>query len=210
MKNIAKAAELPSLTEWRAQNPTDYENYPDKDALRVALSSEQRGICCYCMQRIRPQRDSMKIEHWKSHRNYPQLRLVYSNLLGACIGGEGYRKKDQHCDTFKGDADLCRNPADATHNIEIRIRYLSDGTIEATDQLFNEHLNTVLNLNLPFLKANRKAVLDGFKRFLGLRAGKIKPEIWQKLLQQWDGDGHAGELEEYAGVVSYWIRKHLR
>ena len=118
MRNITKGPEPPSLTAWRARNPIDYNGYPDKDGLRGSLEAEQRGLCCYCQSRIRAEIGAMKIEHWASQGRHPTLRLVYSNLLGSCMGGEGNPGRDQHCDTHKGERDLCRNPADPTHDVE--------------------------------------------------------------------------------------------
>lgn len=151
----------------------------------------------------------MKIEHWQSQENYQDQRLVYSNLLGACMGGEGYRPKDQHCDTYKADRDLCKNPANPNHNVEAFIQYGSDGSVTANDALLDEHLNAVLNLNLPLLKANRKAALDNFKKFLALRPGTIARAKWQQILDEWNRVPAAGDLIPFAGVVTYWIRKHL-
>ena len=53
MRAITKGAEPPSLTAHRQTPHCDYDNYPDKAALRQALVTEQRSICCYCMRRIR-------------------------------------------------------------------------------------------------------------------------------------------------------------
>ena len=127
MKNIIKGNEPQSLTEYRALNPSDFEGYPGKDQLRISLCSEQRGLCCYCMGRIRPMIGSMKIEHWQPQDRYEKQRLVYANLLGACMGGKGYRLKDQHCDTYKANRDLCRNPANPGDNVEAFILYGFDG-----------------------------------------------------------------------------------
>jgi hypothetical protein len=63
MRNIQKGSEPKSLTEHRCNTHSDYDNYADKEDLRVSLVKEQRGICCYCMQRIRSNSDDMKIEH---------------------------------------------------------------------------------------------------------------------------------------------------
>jgi hypothetical protein len=126
------------------------------------------------------------------------------------MGGEGFRPKDQHCDTYKADRDLCKNPAYPSHNVEAFIQYdLSDGSIVAVDSLFNEHLNSVLNLNMACLKATRKATLDAFKKFLALRPGTLSKARWQQFLNEWNGTTVAGDLLPYAGVVTYWIRKHL-
>ena len=160
MRAIIKGHEPVSLTAHRQTPHSDYDNYPEKDDLRHALVTEQRGLCCYCMGRIRPERARIRIEHWQCQTHYEDEQLNYRNLLGACLGGHGRRAKLQHCDTRKGDKDLEWNPADPAHHIETRIRYESDGSIRSDDADFDGQLNDVLNLNLPVLKNNRKAVYD--------------------------------------------------
>jgi uncharacterized protein (TIGR02646 family) len=157
---INKDAEPNSLKRHRAQTHSDYDNYAQKHELRGALVKEQRGLCCYCTGRIRANSTEMKIEHWQCQAVYSQHQLVYGNLLGACLGGEGQPAADQHCDTKKANHDLKWNPANAAHVIESRLRYLADGTIESTDDEFNTQINDVLGLNLSNLKNSRKAVLD--------------------------------------------------
>ena len=66
MRAIQKTAEPMSLTQHRANTNAVYDNYQEKDDLRESLSAEQGAICCYCLQRIRPTLDGMKIEHWHS------------------------------------------------------------------------------------------------------------------------------------------------
>jgi uncharacterized protein (TIGR02646 family) len=104
MRNITKGEPPASLVEHRAQEHASYGNYLKKDTLRECLVREQRGICCYCMGQIAPTEEAMKIEHWRAQRdpNYSHLQLVYSNLLGACLGGDGQQDAERHCDTAKG------------------------------------------------------------------------------------------------------------
>ena len=64
MRTIAKGREPQSLTAHRKTAHSDYGNYGHKDELRTALVAEQRGLCCYCMDRIRNDRVT-KIEHWR-------------------------------------------------------------------------------------------------------------------------------------------------
>jgi len=106
MRAITKSAEPPSLTAHRLAPYCNYDNYADRDALRNALATEQRGLCCYCMDRIRSEQGTMKIEHWRCQARYPGEQLNYRNLLGACPGGQGLPAHLQHCDTRKGDRDL--------------------------------------------------------------------------------------------------------
>lgn len=208
MRNIIKSPEPHSLTEYRAANPTDYNGYPDKDTLRASLVAEQRGVCCYCLSRIRAEIGSMKIEHWKSHSEHRDLRLVYGNLLGACMGGEGQRGTDQHCDTYKAEKDLSRNPANLTHNVQTLVRFLSDGKVTATNTVFNTELNAVLNLNHSFLVNNRKQVLQGLQKAIEKKGPFTRPE-WERLRGEWSGQTHTAELHPYCSVVVYWIDKKL-
>ncbi len=208
MRRIQKGREPASLTGHRAATRTDYDGYRDKDTLRAHLVAEQRGLCCYCLSRIRPDRDSTKIEHWHCQANYEAERLDYSNLLGACIGGEGNAVGGQHCDTRKGERDLSRNPANPLHRVEDIVRFLGDGRIVSSDPVFDEELNAVLNLNLAFLRNNRKQTLNSFKDALAKR-GQLPATALEKWLRQWNGEVDTGELQPFCEVVVYWLRKRL-
>ena len=208
MRTIAKNPEPHSLTEYRAANPTDYYGYPDKDTLRESLATEQRGVCCYCLGRMRAAIGSMKVEHWQSHSGYPNQRLVYRNLLGACMGGEGQRGTDQHCDTYKAERDLSRNPAEPLHNVGAIVHFLSDGRITSSNPVFNRELNEILNLNLPALKNSRKEALRAFQQTLEKR-GTLSRQTWERLLGEWNGESYTGELKPYCSVIAYWIEKKL-
>ena len=203
MRTIRKHREPHSLSAHKKQPYADYDNYTDKDILRQSLVDEQRGLCCYCQSRIRSDSSGMKIEHWQCQDRYPDRQLDYRNLLGACLGGYGSSEREQHCDTRKGNSDLCFCPADPIHPIEHRIKFLGNGEIASDNEAINAALNDILNLNLKKLVNNRKAVLDAFKDRLG--RGKFNPG---RELQKWNGSQH-GELPEYAQVVVYWLEKRL-
>jgi uncharacterized protein (TIGR02646 family) len=207
MRRITKGPEPASLTQYRQTPSADYEGYRDKDALRVSLVNEQRGLCCYCLSRIRPESQRMKIAHWHSQTKYPREQLAYANLLGACLGNQGLRPKDQHCDTRQGNDDLSRNPANSDHQIDSFIRFEGDGQITSQDQIFDKEINQVLNLNLAFLKRERKAVLDSFQITLKKR-GMLKRATLERLFRDWNGES-GGELRPYCQVIVYWLRKRL-
>lgn len=202
MRTIQKGLEPTTLTQHRQQPHADYDNYADKAALRQALVAEQRGLCCYCQSRIRATSDGMKIEHWQCQTGYPAQQLDFGNLLGACRGNEGQPIDKQHCDTRKGNSDLCFSICDPAHPIERQVRFLGDGTIKADDSNIDKALNTVLGLNLPRLVNNRRAVLEAFQRCLqdGRRVDPARE------LLKWGGSV-PGELPEFAQVVVYWLRK---
>lgn len=163
MRVIVKGVEPRSLVEHRETPNSDYSNLGNgaKQDLRDALVREQRGLCCYCMTRIEPTRESMKIEHWRSQSHHEALELTYSNLLAACLGGLGQPEALQHCDTRKGERDIRFNPADPMQQVDQRIQFHSDGTIASSDAEFHTQLSVVLGLNLPLLKNRRKGVLSG-------------------------------------------------
>ncbi len=210
MRNIIKNHEPSSLTRHRCQSDANYENYLEKQDLRDYIAAEQGYICAYCMQRIRADEKGMKIEHWHCQNRYPTEDLDYGNLLGVCFGGEGQQRPNQHCDTRKGNADLCKNPAFPTHNVEATIHYLGDGYIKAEDATFNRELNRVLNLNHPQIVNNRKKALDGFIQWLRKILGTknlSRAFIERKIRDLSDPSG--GEMVPFCMIVVYWLHKRL-
>ena len=203
MRAITKGPAPQSLIAHCRNPPCDYDNYQDKDTLREALVAEQRGLCCYCMGRIRPNSDAMKIEHWRCRANYPEDQLNYDNLLGACRGGEGKPGKLQHCDTRKGDADLCLNPANPNHAIEARVQYLPDGTIKSDDDTFDSQLKDVLNLNLPFLQNHRRRALRALMKWMERQP---QPDLRRRIERQKEKyDAGNGNLTRFRPVTVWWM-----
>jgi len=209
MRNIKKRKEPKSLAKHRCKADADYDNYPtkDKDKLRVSLVGEQHGICCYCLQRIRPNGQDMVIEHWRSQKRYPKLQLVYNNLLGSCTGGKGIRNADRHCDASKGKRDLSLNPSDPAQNVETGFHYLGDGRVKTDDAQFDKEINDILNLNEGYLVKNRRAVLDAFR--VSLIATKATNMDLRKQMKKWN-EPNGGDLEPYCQVVVYYLKKKLK
>lgn len=196
-----------SLAAHRSKPNSDYNNYSDKDDLRASLVKEQRGICCYCTQRILPDASKMKIEHWQCQSRFPGKQLDYKNLLAACLGGQGQSSEKQHCDTYKGDRDLTYNPADPSRDVEDKLNFLGNGKIESTDSALALEINDILNLNQQTLVKNRQATLrpikDGF-----MPKNPSKADI-QKQLRKWNGENDDGNLEPFHQIVVYYLRKKL-
>lgn len=208
MRNISKSSEPRSLTGHRCQANSDYNNYSEKDDLRKSLVSEQRGLCCYCTQRIRPATDKMKIEHWRCQSRFPEKQLDYSNLLGACLGCQGQALARQHCDTRKGDRDLIYNPADPNHDVESKLTFPGDGTIQAkTDEMFDHEINKILNLNARTLMEARKSALKGIQT--GFKTKNLSKADIQKELRKWNGERDSDNLEPFYQIVVYYLRKKL-
>lgn len=211
MRQIVKGVEPASLTAHRRTPHCDYENYGPKDHLRHALVTEQRGLCCYCMGRVRNGPTTMKIEHWRCQARHPGEQLNYRNLLGACLGGNGQPLHLQHCDTRKGDSDLQWNPADAAHHIETRVRYELDGSIHADEAAFDDQLQQMLNLNLPLLKNNRKGILDSvldwWRRERARIGGPVPRERFVRERDKYIAGN--GEIAPYCPVAVWWLGQKL-
>lgn len=208
---IKKGAEPKSLTEYRVKknNPNySYDDYADKDDIRLALLDEQGYLCAYCMQRIST--DTMKIEHWHSQSKYPDEQLDYKNMLACCKGGEGNISEHQYCDTAKGNKSLKYNPSNPQHHVLLKIKYkLKDGEICSENDDFNEQLNDVLNLNLAMLKNNRKTVIDEIIKQLDKQKGTVSPNFIQMLLSKYTQKSADGKLPLYCGIVRYYLEKKL-
>ena len=211
MRAIAKGHEPASLTVHRSTPLSDYGNYAAKDGLRQALVTEQRGLCCYCMNRIRPEIGSIKIEHWQCQARYPDEQLNYRNLLGACSGGQGQPARLQHCDTSKGDRDIRWNPAIPAHRIETRVRYELDGSIHGDDADFDGQLNNVLNLNLPVLKSHRKGVYDAVLQWWVSQKRRNRGRVPRERLERERAvyDAKVGELTPYVQVAVWLLGQKL-
>ena len=210
MRRIVKSGPPRSLGQHRRQAYSDYDNYPDKDALRDALVSEQRGLCCYCMARIR--QNEVRVEHWKCQSRYPREQLNYRNLLAACPGGEGTPRRLQHCDTYKGDRDLRWNPADPAHSIETRIRYEADGAIRSNDAGFDAELNQVLNLNHPILKNRRQGDLNAVLGWWRREKARVQGRVPRSRLERQRNrrTPQTGELQPYCQVAVWWLDQRLK
>lgn len=211
MRTITKGSEPGSLTAHRKTPYSDYDNYAGKDALRCALITEQGGICCYCMGRIRKGPTTMKIEHWLSQSRYPDQQLEYRNLLGACLGGEGQPQSLQHCDTRKGDRDLLCNPADPDHHIETRLRYEVDGSIRSDEGEFDAQIEDILNLNITFLKNERKGVLSAILHWWTASI-RHRPKSRQRGLLKNERNRRVSDTKEFAPycqVIVWWLDQKI-
>jgi len=214
MKSIRKQREPLSLVSHRLTQHATYANL-DKTEVRDSLLQEQGYICCYCMRRI-PEKSSnpgCKIEHYLCQEENGDKELQYSNMLLACTGQEGLPYRLQTCDSHKGNLILTCNPT-ARGNIELLIKYKSNGEIYSNDANIDNDLNKVLNLNVKTLKDNRRVMyeeIQGRIRGEGKRLGNkaLKKSFLEsekeKLLSI-----PKGKYREYCMVGVYIIDKKLK
>ena len=212
MRNITKGPSPASLEQYRRNDSATYNDIPTtiKDDIRAALVTEQRGICCYCMGRIASSSDRMKIEHWLPRNPEGQnlgADLDYSNMLGACIGGEGNRPAEQHCDTFRKNRPLNRNPANTAHDVESPIRYTNGGAIESDNNELHDDIKT-LNLNCETLKGYRVTAIKTLNAVLDKKQGARTRRVREDLLDKYNGL-QRGDLDPFCQVAIYFLKKSL-
>lgn len=228
MKQINKKVEPNSLLQHRTKQHSTFDNIPFdiKEELRQNLLSEQGYICCYCMKRIpeKVERDGkvyyeMKVEHFKPQDpdTFPELQLIYSNLLGVCIGNEGKPKKLQTCDTKKGNLELNINPTSNHINCESLFKYNAEGEISSIkdDAEINRQLNDILNLNMQTLKEGRSEIYLEIqerirvesRRFIKNKTGfiRILEQERIKWLNRIDN-----KYRPYCMVAVYYLTKKIR
>ncbi len=88
------------------------------------------------------------------------------------------------------------------------MRYQPDGRVVSADGQFDRDLNDVLNLNVAFLKNNRKAALDGFRETIEKR-GQLPRATLERWVRDWNGQSDGGDLQPFCQVVVHWLRKRL-
>ncbi len=93
--------------------------------------------------------------------------------------------------------------------MEQYVSYTPDGTIFSKDSEFDKQLDEVLNLNVEYLKNNRKAKRLGVVRKLNT-SGKWTKSRVQEMIANFETPNAKGELKEYCGVVTNYLRKKLR
>ncbi len=187
-----------------------------KPAMREALVREQRGLCCYCNDRIEATDTGMKIEHrvpqhgpWRD----PSRDLDWTNLLGACCGAidnpRGRGAKVLHCDSSKAERPVALDPTEASHTAAIE--YENGGRIHATRPEFDRDLDEVLNLNDETLVERRDKALTVLMHELRKRygVGSWKASQFQKLLDQ-HRDPPGGSLRPFAGYLCWWLERAVR
>jgi len=221
MRAIKKRPEPVELQKYRAIPGAKFDGKdftPIKDKVREALLGDQLRLCCYCMRRISdeslphpkkpdaPPVVQMKVEHWQSQHSFPALQLAWTNMLGACLGGEGSPKSDQTCDTRKGEDEIALNPLDPAHVSTLNCR--STGRLQSTNARFQEDIDVRLGLNHRILVSERKARLD--RALNQLKAKYPRSELpkgaLRSLVDELEAPA-AGKLPELCNVLRLWARK---
>jgi uncharacterized protein (TIGR02646 family) len=209
MQKIIKRTEPTFLAHYRKLKDADWDNdvkKPERDEARTQLCVEQGSLCCFCEGRIRANEDDMKIAHFVPQSVDKSLMFTWSNLLGACKGGEGNPPKRQHCDTKQGKEKL--NPR--LHPVTLSpgsVDFNVKGELLSSDQETNTDLNDKLNLNLNKLVKNRRSAVDAMITQMGKEHWK-ESEIEKKLKEL--SSATVAERIEYQSYLVWWLRRRVR
>lgn len=170
MLKINKFAHEPAeLSAWKALENEDWQPTYDglggepNRLLRLALVSEQGGVCCYCNRLIAGpagafEQGTFHIEHFRPQHPFTALELDYQNLHASC-NDEG--KKRRHCGAAKADwfdEELTLSPL--TDDSQ-RFRYGEDGSIFGVNDPAVETTIKKLALDHPRLVEERQAQIAG-------------------------------------------------
>lgn len=187
-----------------------------KPRLREALVRDQRGICCYCTQRIAPTETEMKVEHYVPQRgeNGDSTRdLDWTNLLGACCGQlpnpRGRGTGTVHCDSAKGERRITLNPLEKSH-IDC-LSYQRSGRLLSIQEQHQTEIDEVLNLNDEGLIERRRQVLDTLQQEFRTRYGakNIHLEKLKKLLEHYNNPP-GEQLRPFVGFLRWWLERRIR
>ena len=194
-------------------------DFPKNDVKEI-LIHEQKGLCAYCMRRIRVDSHS-RVEHFVSLSADKEKAIDYSNMLGVCDGGASIVERQGHilcCDAHKKELPLCTSPLNK--NQMDKIAYKPDGTIytEPKDDAMEKDINEILLLNgerkkdgsvrdtsTEILKGRRDAYARARLMMETLnRSGKCTSSSVKKII---DNLLNKQEREEFAGVKLYYFGK---
>jgi hypothetical protein len=135
-----------------------------------------------------------------------RLDLVWTNIVGACNGGERTPGHLQHCDTRQGNSRLCPelDPVQFENGSLTYDKYggvyRADGNLDVQDQL-----DDVLGLNLDHIKEKRVAALRALKSYLA--EGADRERRLQDRIALLDPDNPSDQpLLEYADFLLWHLR----
>ena len=185
MRYIEKGKAPRGFETWKAATPdATYGGLrsPEKDDVRRGLCSEQHHLCAYCQQRIAPNGERMRVEHWLPQSEDPGRALEWNNLLAVCPGraevpAERMRgggpprpaqgRRNDHCDRSRGNRSLHVDPTSGPQ-VDDLFRYPASGAIESDDDGATNDIRT-LNLGHWLLTQNRRQVVERLRQGLGVK-----------------------------------------
>ena len=132
---LREIARVKSSPEWSSSDKMDTSGIRaqfdslDKSVFREQLYREQKGLCAYCMKRVRNDGSSV-IEHYLPVDENRESALDYENMMLCCDGGRSRTDGNHHilcCDASKGHQTITISPYNESQMS--KIRYNKNGKI---------------------------------------------------------------------------------
>lgn len=208
MRKIDKGEEPRVLTRFKVQNPgkhyTDL-NHAERSAIRQACAAEQLHLCAYCCVQISGERPDTMNEHLLCRDHYPQLSLVFDNIVASCT-------TPGQCDAAKGNRSAPLSPLMA--ECEEELCFLISGRVEGRSARATE---TIAALNLGDHEDRNKRLVEKRRElsrsiFMSSGLDPASPLEDDELLQMVIddlSDPKEGRLQSFAPVVVNIIRGWL-
>jgi len=213
MKSIQKRQEPVEFIEWKALAnqdwQPDWDNFqnPQKAIVHKAILQEQGYICCYCEQRI--EKNISHIEHFKPRETYPELSLVYTNLLCSCPGWKEGKSTDpqEHCGASKEnwfDENLMISPL--AQNCDEYFQYTPEGEIRANYALPEKKAKAAdttiehCQLNHAILIKRREEALDGLEELTQNEA--------QQLINHYRQHDNNNQYQAFCTAIIYYLSNY--
>ena len=222
-----KIIEIRKCDKWKniANDDTNairqvFDNDFPKNAVKSVLVREQRGLCAYCMRRIRINSHS-RVEHLVPLSMDKEKAIDYNNMFGVCDDGEkviGQLERILCCDAHKKETKISINPL---NKIQMdKIAYKPNGIIYTypKDAEMEKDVNETLLLNgiknqdgsvrdtsTEILKGRRDAYDRARLMMKNLnRNGKCTSTVVKKIMESLHD---SKEFEEYVGVKLYYFKR---
>jgi len=213
MRRIRKGAQPRELAAWRRRirprgfiPPWGQLTNPPSGAMRDALATEQRQLCCYCTGSIVA--GNFHIEHFCPRAADRTFTYIWFNLLASCQGGDpdivGPRR---HCGAAKDNWFVVGVTVDPRRaGVEALFRFPLSGKIFPAKHLDANRYRAVdttitkLNLNAPSLVSRRAAILSR----ANMDVVSLDRATWRRrYLEEQDG-----QLQEFWPALNYNFELH--
>lgn len=199
--------------------------------VREALIAEQRGLCAYCMCRIKNAGSTTTIEHFVPLSKSKAGAMSYGNWMAVCKGGQNIpltdgRKRIICCDAKKSNSITKLTPLNR-RQME-NIAYYDDGTIyysavsDPDYRRFRDDINSIYGLNgkvdpktlrsqkdttSGIVKQRKDAYITLFDELMRLEsAGELTTDLLVRYRRSLLSDT---ELEPFVGVKLYVLDMFL-
>ena len=191
-----------------------------KNALRLRLYNEQRGLCCYCMKAFEKENlGETKIEHFLPESSFHETQADYFNLYLVCSDNQ----PEQTCDSHKGNHLIPKFIGffnqKTSQKCEDFFQYNQNGEIlpKGSFKRFNKFHEKYERLNLPeksalitidILNLNVNTLIKERKEFID-SLGNLLNTATKESLEKAKNFYESRFEKKFAGVALYFIKEKL-